>query len=297
MKTTLTTRQCLDFATEALANSQILSRDANGAAIRLISFLEARGAVLSGEMRSAISVHVNNLQTGSGSISSPNFLCVAHLISAVRKLGLPLNTPIVYQRVEDGYFTELGWDQDRLRWDAEHETDYLAPSSYHVGKDRDGNVALCLNLMQPAADIRHLLGKPQELSAPNEDAATKLLPLHTDILARFAGSYIGEEEVVSIGSLEEARELACLHNKVVITSNLIHSGSPTVGALMDQLGHLPASTPVMCQRNYDEQFAKGWPQYVLTGPEGESAAYTDAYDWQVAMGTNGQKIATLNSWM
>lgn len=53
-------------------------------------------------------------------------LTIGELQEMIRRTGLPENTPVVYERIEDGYFENHNWttvdvDWEILPWDQKHE--------------------------------------------------------------------------------------------------------------------------------------------------------------------------------
>jgi hypothetical protein len=79
------------------------------------------------------------------------YLSWGMLRNVIEKLGLPDNTPILYQRIEDEYFDKFHWEPNLILNDTDKELDdsetghYIRSWGFLVVEDKNGKKAILIH--------------------------------------------------------------------------------------------------------------------------------------------------------
>jgi hypothetical protein len=292
-----TIHQYASFATEVLTNSSEARREGIQVIHRISHYLEVCGVILSSAESNALADHIKKLISVGKILPQPASITVGTLREAARKLRLPPNTLILYQRLDDRYFDILGWDQHRFVWDAQYETDYYAPTGYHIAANQAGHVAFCLHATTEAVDLQAHTTFPRLPGISRHGAQDRPSDLQTALIermrAKLGNTHASQEDYLAVvGNVEEAAILALHHNQALV-AGWHPSSTPAIGSLLEDLAGLPADTPVYCQRERD---TKASDAHVLQRGS-TSDNYWDTFDWQFPKGADGFPVACLNTWM
>lgn len=297
----------VEFAAGVMVNSNGLESTDQRVMQKIFAFLDGMGIPVTKIEIEEVTRQTRNLIPALTAAGARKPLNVQQLISIAAKL--PENTPVLYQRMEDKYFSELNWSIGRFLFDASYEMDYMAACSWHVGHDHSGNIALCINLMNQAVGLSAFTPhQPDLLSTPNATLEETYLPYvrktleenegfisMPESMMHIARMYLSETGIERYGrhSLYViAHQLSVMQNKVVYPCWSFSSDDYLqTGALTKKLQGLPHDMPVFCQRIVDDCFRK---TYTLSWQKAQSQ-YFDIWDCQITKGPEGYMAACLNA--
>ncbi|KIF83304.1 hypothetical protein [Noviherbaspirillum autotrophicum] len=292
-----------EFTRFALSNAPALRKGVEIASGRLVAFFR-RGETTLNEneiawVRESVQSHVDRL----GLAEAPKPLCTGDLIEVLGRL--PWNTPVLYQRLDDRFVDELGWEIESLAWDGgEMYLHYFPAFGYHIAHDAEGNVAFCIDLMSPSA-ARAIVRQPlAALSRSGYPRTRAFASQYRDLLARFEGHPVAHSDACRSGEAffdgsgvasgsDTALALAACHNRVFWPDS--DTRALTTSVLLRSCQGLAPDTAVYCQREADQRIDEGhWPTFTLSWEDGQGQ-FLDAYDCQMPKNSVGKTVLSINS--